>query len=32
MSEINIAYDPKNIEEKLYKKWIDNGLFKGKIN
>ncbi|MCK5760593.1 MAG: class I tRNA ligase family protein, partial [Candidatus Delongbacteria bacterium] len=32
MSEINTAYDPKNIEEKLYKKWADNGLFKGKIN
>ena len=32
MSEINTAYDPKNIEDKLYKKWIDNGFFKGKIN
>ena len=32
MSEINTAYDPKNIEDKLYKKWTENGLFKGKIN
>ncbi|MDA3837903.1 MAG: valine--tRNA ligase [Candidatus Delongbacteria bacterium] len=32
MSEINTAYDPKNIETKLYKKWTDNGFFKGKIN
>ncbi|NOR46265.1 MAG: valine--tRNA ligase [Candidatus Delongbacteria bacterium] len=32
MSEINTAYDPKNIESRLYKKWTDQGLFKGKIN
>lgn len=32
MSDINTAYDPKNIESRLYKKWTDQGLFKGKIN
>lgn len=26
------TYDPKNVEDKLYKFWVDNGFFKAHIN
>lgn len=30
--ELAKTYDPKGIEEKLYKKWMDNGYFHAKVN
>ena len=30
--ELAKTYDPKGIEERLYKKWMDNGYFHAKVN
>lgn len=29
MKELPKVYDPKSVEEKIYKMWLDNGCFKG---
>ena len=30
--ELAKTYDPKGIEDRLYKKWMDNGYFHAKVN
>ena len=30
--ELAKTYDPKGLEERLYKKWMDNGYFHAKVN
>ena len=30
--ELSKTYDPKDIEERLYQKWMDNGYFHAKVN
>jgi valyl-tRNA synthetase len=30
--EINKVYDPKNVEKRLYKEWMDKGYFKGIVD
>ena len=30
--EIEKIYDPKNVENKWYKKWVENGYFKARVN
>ncbi|MBE6948678.1 MAG: valine--tRNA ligase [Ruminococcaceae bacterium] len=32
MKELPKVYDPKNVEKKIYKMWMDGGYFKGKID
>lgn len=32
MRELNKTYDPKDIEDRLYKKWEDNGYFHAEVN
>lgn len=32
MKELNKTYDPKDIEDRLYKKWEDNGYFHAEVN
>ncbi|MBR2499467.1 MAG: valine--tRNA ligase [Clostridia bacterium] len=32
MAEINKVYDPKEVEDKLYKFWVDNGYFTPEID
>ena len=32
MKELAKTYDPKGIEDRLYKKWMDNGYFHAKVN
>ncbi len=29
--ELAKTYDPKGIEDRLYKKWMDNGYFHAKV-
>ena len=30
--ELNKTYDPKDIEDRLYKKWEDNGYFHAEVD
>ena len=30
--ELAKTYDPKGIEDRLYKNWMDNGYFHAKVN
>jgi len=32
LKELNKTYDPKDIEDRLYKKWEDNGYFHAEVN
>ena len=32
MKELAKTYDPKGIEERLYKKWEDNGYFHAEVD
>ncbi len=32
MSEINKAYNPAEVEDKWYAKWLENGCFEGKVD
>ena len=32
MSELPKTYDPKSVEDKLYKFWVDSGFFHAEVN
>ena len=32
MKELSKTYDPKNIEQRLYDRWVEKGYFKAKVD